>query len=192
MTNVLSYDKKGGDIVKRGFTLIELLVVIAIIGILATMFLGSFGTSRMKARDANRMNDLAQLRNALEQYATDKGGVYPAAATSAGGCSSSCYVEKWGSAAPTGNINDLITGGYITLIPRPAQLQYGYATNAASKTLYAGTASPGPEFPAVGNATASAHTQFLLEAQLERPTAGNTVWQVRSNGTSGQAPSTLF
>ncbi len=179
---------------KRGFTLIELLVVIAIIGILATMFLGSFSTSRMKARDANRMNDLAQLRNALEQYSTDQGGLYPPATSAAtgNGCSNACHTQTWDATPPAGGISALVTGGYITLIPRPAQLSYGYATNAAGYTLYKGTSST-PERPEESVATGvTASSQYLLEALLERPTTGNKVWQVRSNGTSGQSTSILF
>jgi general secretion pathway protein G len=62
---------------RRGFTLIELLVVMAILGILAVVGLRSFRSSQMKARDAQRKNDLGQMQRALEAYYNDK-GVYPA------------------------------------------------------------------------------------------------------------------
>jgi len=61
---------------KLGFTLIELLVVIAILGILATVGLGSFQSSQMKGRDAQRKSDLSQIQKALEMYYNDK-GAYP-------------------------------------------------------------------------------------------------------------------
>lgn len=60
----------------RGFTLIELLVVIAIIGMLSSIVLASMNSARMKARDAKRIADLAEIRSALELYFTDK-GYYP-------------------------------------------------------------------------------------------------------------------
>ncbi len=60
----------------RGFTLIELLVVIAIIGILSSVVLASVNTARMKARDVRRIEDLGQIRMALELYYNDK-GYYP-------------------------------------------------------------------------------------------------------------------
>lgn len=60
-----------------GFTLIELLVVIAIIGMLASMVSVSVQFVRMKARDARRINDLTQIRTALEMYYTDHGSYPP-------------------------------------------------------------------------------------------------------------------
>lgn len=61
---------------KKGFTLIELLVAIAILGILATVGLGSFRSSQMKGRDAQRKHDLGQIQKGLEMYYNDYGS-YP-------------------------------------------------------------------------------------------------------------------
>lgn len=60
-----------------GFTLIELLVVMAIISLLSSIVLTSVGQVRSKARDSKRVQDLIQVRNALEQYALDNQGLYP-------------------------------------------------------------------------------------------------------------------
>lgn len=57
----------------KGFTLIELLVVISIIGLLSSVVLASLNTARVKARDARRKADLAQIRTALHLY-YDKNG----------------------------------------------------------------------------------------------------------------------
>ena len=62
---------------KSGFTLIELLVVISIIVILITMGMTSFSTAQRKGRDAKRKADLREIKNALEQYYTICGLVYP-------------------------------------------------------------------------------------------------------------------
>jgi len=62
----------------RGFTLIELLVVIAIISLLSSIVIASLGQARSKARDSKRVQDLIQVRTALEQYALDNNGLYPA------------------------------------------------------------------------------------------------------------------
>ena len=61
----------------KGFTLVELLVVIAIIGVLATLVLIQLGTARARARDAKRIADVNQLRQAMELYYDQQGGKYP-------------------------------------------------------------------------------------------------------------------
>ncbi|HRH24899.1 MAG TPA: prepilin-type N-terminal cleavage/methylation domain-containing protein [Candidatus Paceibacterota bacterium] len=62
----------------KGFTLLELLTVIAIIGLLASVVVVSINTSRTKARDSQRINDLRQIRIALELYYNEN-GYYPPA-----------------------------------------------------------------------------------------------------------------
>lgn len=63
----------------KGFTLIELLVVIAILGILGAVVYLAIGTSPTReARDARRVQDIDQLRLALELYQKGK-GEYPLA-----------------------------------------------------------------------------------------------------------------
>lgn len=59
-----------------GFTLIELLVAISIIALLSSVVLASLSTARMKARDAKRISDLAQVQIALEMHMDDH-GYYP-------------------------------------------------------------------------------------------------------------------
>ena len=56
---------------RKAFTLIELLVVISIIGLLASLSIVSLNSARMKARDALRLADMAQLRTALNMYYDD-------------------------------------------------------------------------------------------------------------------------
>lgn len=56
----------------KGFTLIELLVVIAIIALLSSVVLASLSTARMKARDSKRIQDVQQVKTAIELYVHDK------------------------------------------------------------------------------------------------------------------------
>lgn len=55
-----------------GFTLIELLIVMSIIGILAAIAVPSYQRSLIKAREAVLMEDLYQLRRAIDAYFADK------------------------------------------------------------------------------------------------------------------------
>ena len=61
--------------------MIELLVVISIMVILITMGLTSFTTVQKKSRDSKRKADLRDYKNALEQYFSICGNVYPTPST---------------------------------------------------------------------------------------------------------------
>ena len=62
---------------KRAFTLIELLVVIAIIAILAAVLLPSLASAKSKAREAECMNNLRQIRIGWHLWALDHDGKFP-------------------------------------------------------------------------------------------------------------------
>lgn len=86
-----------------GFTLIELLVVISIIGFLSTLAIVSLKNAREKARDATRLSDLKQVKNALEFYFNDYRS-YP----------SSAYNGKIG----VGGNFDTLMAPYLAKTPR--------------------------------------------------------------------------
>lgn len=93
-----------------GFTLIELLVVISIIGLLSSVVLSALNSARSKARDAQRVRDLGELRKALALY-YDKNGSYPDVTVSP---RSSAEVS-WNTA---GNpLYALVTQGFISKLP---------------------------------------------------------------------------
>ena len=61
----------------RGFTLIELLVVIAIIGLLSSVVLASLNTAREKAKVANSIAQVRELRTVVALYMNDTGVAPP-------------------------------------------------------------------------------------------------------------------
>lgn len=56
---------------KKGFTLIELLIVMAVIGILASIVVPNYQRNLIKAREAVLMEDLYQMRRAIDAYFAD-------------------------------------------------------------------------------------------------------------------------
>ncbi|MEK7106427.1 MAG: prepilin-type N-terminal cleavage/methylation domain-containing protein [Patescibacteria group bacterium] len=60
----------------RGFTLIELLVVIAIIAVLASIVIALLSQTKSKARDTKRIQDMKQLKTAIELFYSQN-GYYP-------------------------------------------------------------------------------------------------------------------
>ena len=63
---------------RSGFTLLELLVVVGIISILVALMAVTFSVIQARSRDARRREDLKAMQDALEQYYTNNGFVYPA------------------------------------------------------------------------------------------------------------------
>ena len=61
------------------FTLIEMLIVIVIIGILAAALIPKLTGLQARARDTARSADMRNVSSAIEVYALDHGGEYPAA-----------------------------------------------------------------------------------------------------------------
>jgi prepilin-type N-terminal cleavage/methylation domain-containing protein len=67
-----------------GFTLIELLIVVVIIGILATIAIPKFSTTKGQAYLSLMKGDLRNLATAQEAYAGDNGTYYRGAVPAAG------------------------------------------------------------------------------------------------------------
>ena len=81
-----------GDSGARGFTLLELMIVAAIIMIFATIAVGRYEQSVIRAREATLRSDLATMRKAIQDYTEDK------------------------EAGPQ-SLDDLVSGGYLREVP---------------------------------------------------------------------------
>jgi prepilin-type N-terminal cleavage/methylation domain-containing protein len=64
---------------RAGFTLIELLIVVVIIGILASIAIPKFASSKEKAYVAKMKSDLRNLASAQEAYSADNAAYYAGA-----------------------------------------------------------------------------------------------------------------
>jgi prepilin-type N-terminal cleavage/methylation domain-containing protein len=65
---------------RRGFSLVELVVVVMVVGILAAIAIPRLSRGSAGAADSALTADLAMLRTAIENYATDHRGQFPTAA----------------------------------------------------------------------------------------------------------------
>jgi len=63
---------------RRGFSLIELVIVVVIIGIIAAIAIPRLSRGASGAADSALAGNLSVLRNAVDLYATEHGGTFPA------------------------------------------------------------------------------------------------------------------
>lgn len=63
---------------ESGFTLLELIVVMTVIGILVAVALPAYQDATLRAKEAVLREDLRVLREALDEYYTDRGEYPPA------------------------------------------------------------------------------------------------------------------
>ncbi|MDB5179062.1 MAG: hypothetical protein JWN01_1005 [Patescibacteria group bacterium] len=109
---------------EKGFTLIEIVLVLAIAGLLMVIVFLAVSGAQKSRRDTQRKNDIGRIAAALENYASNTNGTYPASAAVAGAALQT-YL-------PAANFLDPQTGD-----------AYGSATPAGPLTFTTGTGSPG-------------------------------------------------
>lgn len=92
--NSLPAGRQGQISTEKGFTLIELLVVMAVIAVLSTVLISQLNPFAFIQRgsDSRRKHDLEQIQRALEMYANDNKGLYPASVAFGSGWSSGTTV----------------------------------------------------------------------------------------------------
>ncbi|HET7583982.1 MAG TPA: prepilin-type N-terminal cleavage/methylation domain-containing protein [Gemmatimonadaceae bacterium] len=114
---------------KKGFTLIELLIVVVIIGILASIAIPSFKSTKGKAYAASIRSDLRNLATAEEAYMYDN-GVYTTDQTA---------LKFIPSAGVTITISEATAGGWSAsgshpLAPESCAVFFGSAAPLAPAT----------------------------------------------------------
>ncbi len=102
-----------------GFTMIEMIVVIAIILVLIGMAAGRYEKSIIRSREAVLKQDLATMRNAIQQYTLDK------------------------EAGPQ-SLDDLVSAGYLREVPTdPITRERDWHTNFDNVLLSTDQTAPG-------------------------------------------------
>lgn len=101
---------------QKGFTLIELLVVISIIGTVASVVLASLSSARKHAEDTKRLEDMSQIRTALEMFHQDYGR-YPDFANEG--------IPNTGQCIGVGMAIDTALAPYLNPVPNDPQYDAG-------------------------------------------------------------------
>lgn len=125
---------------RHAFSLIELVIVVVIIGIIGAIAIPRISRGSAGAADSKLVADLAVLRNAIDLYATEHNGAFPAAATLDTQLTQYTDIDGATKASPD---STHIYGPYIrkmpTLLVGSNKGQSGVA-DASSATLGAGGA----------------------------------------------------
>ena len=94
---------------KRGFTLIELVVVVSILAVLSGVLVPRIRGHVEATRDAERLDDLKTIRNAIEQFLMDR-GTLP-------GASGNSKYGGWDVSHDGDFIAELVDAGYLDAMP---------------------------------------------------------------------------
>lgn len=97
-----------------GFSLIELVIVVVIIGIIGAIAIPRMSRGAEGANDSALTANLTVLRNAIDLYATEHGGDYPASGTIANQLTQYTDASGGTSATKTGAY---IYGPYLRSVP---------------------------------------------------------------------------
>ncbi len=109
----------------RGFSLLELVVVVVIIGIIAAVAIPRLSRGAAGAAETALSGDLAVLRNAVDLYAAEHNGTFPALATVEGQLTT--YTNDQGTVNAT-KTTTYIYGPYLVKVP---PLPVGVRKNAS-------------------------------------------------------------
>lgn len=100
--------------IRRGFSLIELVIVVVIIGIIAAIAIPRLSRGAQGAGDSALSANLSVLRSAIDLYAAEHGGTYPAFATFSDQLTK--YSDATGATSDTKG-SGIIYGPYLRKVP---------------------------------------------------------------------------
>ena len=138
---------------EKGFTLIEIVLVLAIAGLLLVIVFLAVSGAQKSRRDSQRKNDLGRIAAALENYASNNNGTYPATAAAA--------TTAMASYLPQANYQDPLSS-----------TSYGAQTTATAPVTFNGTAGAPTSATSAGISYTLAGRTYTVCIGLEQ--GGNT------------------
>lgn len=168
---------------KRGFTLIELLVTISIIGLLSSLVLTSMQTARAKARDAQRIQAMEEVRKALTLYYHDY-GYYPPLTGNA-------YIGASGNTNWATNLTNALVPAYIPSLPKDPAGNTGNYYNL----FYSGVTYYGYGYRPYPNGAAAQPTDYDLITRFETSnplSCTNKQWIAHAGDNNGLNVGTVW
>ena len=94
---------------KGAFTIVELIVVVSILALLSGVLVPRINDHVQGSRDSQRLDDVARMRNAIEQFYMDRGR-FPAPVENS-------KYAGWDVSHDDTFISELVTAGYMERVP---------------------------------------------------------------------------
>jgi len=121
---------------KSGFTIVELLIVVVVIGILAAITVVAYNGIQGKARDAQRLQDMASIVKALQLYRV-KNGEFPDEVQTTNGLGWELSMEDGGPATDfLSQLRTSSTVGKVPIDPKNAGSGGMDPSNGSSRWMY--------------------------------------------------------
>lgn len=144
----------------KAFTLIELMVVISIIALFSSIGMFSYADARQKAYDSKKTVEVQQVEKAILLYKDSK-GVVPQNYT---GTNS---VATEGTTAYTQSMQELVTAGYLSSIPKsPKGTDYSYYASSDKSEAFFGAKLTSPP-PSSSKSSCTLKTPLLPYADCK-------------------------
>ncbi|HEX8324426.1 MAG TPA: prepilin-type N-terminal cleavage/methylation domain-containing protein [Tepidisphaeraceae bacterium] len=120
--------------VRSGFSLIELVIVVVIIAIIAAIAVPKMSRGAAGANDSATMQNLSQMRSAIDLFAAEHGGTYPSITPATFKDQLTTYTDISGGTSATKTATH-IYGPYLKSIPTlPVGTNKGLTTVTSSGT----------------------------------------------------------